>query len=644
MSVRQTVVDRQVLEARDINNIGIWSWLDVDSIIQDGLTTTPGYAGFNVAPAQNNINIVVSPGRFYNGANGLFHQTSTDTFILTGFTPIQNKKIIAVTVKGETTPGAGEQRSVAISVDDDTGEPQQVMTQMIRKATVEVTQGAESADPQIPGLPANSILVATVLMNPSGIELITMNPATLLISGKKNSEDIGSLNAFRGTILPVVNGLVSDLANLTARTLDRASRQDLARGLIDIARLKEKADLPDDYAQYGTNFFTDSTQTDTGFSSGTCKIENGLLFPDAAGDDKTLDLFNSNDPKAKKFTSGLILPAHNEAIAIDGPATVGDVSMSQYPVATHVIKTKYVYKTNTFFGRLWNFARRWFATRFPYAASFAVQSQIVTPSYWGYWRQFPVQIYFGWNQQLVGLTTSVTSTTTNINGILTAETFRSPRAMYSLGVNLKITSVDTTGDVTFVLCETLLGQPKLDQALSMVTVTQPNLKKFATQGKTLVRWNPALLDSGKLYAVVMITQGNHRIATVAGADWRDGTYFYGTDTEYFVGDLTKDIYMDVVCAEFTSPRNELVLQTLDLVGGIEDIKISAEQLVPEGTFLSYEGQIGGIWYPLETLQSIPGGTTTIPFRAVAVGTKDLMPAFYAGANKVRVSRDRKSVV
>lgn len=634
MSRRRQFADLMLAEADDFNKIGEFAQADDDAIITDGLTAQRKFSGFNVSILPGSTSVSVSAGRYYNG--GMYRQDEPTELVFGTLLPLVQKRIGAVTVWGQEVDADPEQRSVAVDADDEIGEPQLLQMTRARIARVELLLGAESGNPAMPAIPANSIVVATFVIGTAGVEgSVVPYTDNLLRSAQANAEDIGKLNAFRSRIEPTVTGLISDLAALTERTSDRASRQDLSRGLIDIARLKDLAGLPDDYAQYAADFFNDDDETDTVYSTSTAKIDNGLLFPDAASSKFALQLFNANDPAAKKSSSGQVLPAYNDVVAIAGPATIGDISMSQYEVKTHTIKTHTVYRTVTKFGWTWNWSRRWHSYRYLTTASWLFLN-VLHPTYWGFWLRKPVKTYYPITEEIAEEVTTVEATTANYNGILTAETFRAPRAMWFTGVNLLLTSLDVSGDIHAFLTETDLGQPHLARTLSRVTIAAADLKKAPV--KTPVMFNPTLLDSGKLYGIVLITQGNHRIATVHPDDWRDGTYFAGTDGEYFIGDLTRDIYLEILGAQFVRPRSEIVLQTADLVGGINDIKIETEQIVPPGTELSYEVNVAGTWKPLASLESLPGGTNTAPLRAVCVGSQDLMPAFYTGADRVTVSR------
>lgn len=634
MSRRVKFYDLMLAEAVDFENIGKFAQADMDDLVRDGVSTDRAFAGFDVAILPGATSIKIAAGRYYDGK---MYRLDTETEKqLSNQIPLVQKRIAVVTVWGQEVATDLQQRSVAINVDDMIGEPQALQMLMLRQANIDVIVGAESGDPQPPAIPTNSIVVATVVLGVAGIESVTMNEAVRLSSSQRNAQAIGKLRSDFNRIDPAVTGLISDFAAMNSRSADRASREDLARGLIDIARVKDMVGLPDDYAQYGASFFNDDSETDTVYSNTTAKIDNGLLFPDAAKSTWPLALFNDNDPNAKKHASGQVLPAYSDVVAIAGPPTNGDVSLSQFEVKTHTVKTETVYRTVTHFGWTWNWSKRWYGYRYVSAKQWYYASAFYAPYYWGYWRRAPVKHYYSWTETIPEEVTTVVTTTTNYNGILTAETFRAPRAMWFTGVNLLLSKLDATGDVHVLLSETELGQPTLAKTLSRVSIPVADLKK--APAKTAAMMNPVLLESGKLYSINIITQGNHRSATVHPDNWRDGTYFAGTDGEYFIGDLTKDIYLEILAAEFAKPRNEIILQTADLVGGLNDLKIETEEIVPAGTQISYEINIAGTWRPVTEIASLPGGTNTAPLRAVLVGSKDLMPSFYTGANRVTLSR------
>jgi len=78
---------------------------------------------------------------------------------------------------------------------------------------------------------------------------------------------------------------------------------------------------------------------------------------------------------------------------------------------------------------------------------------------------------------------------------------------------------------------------------------------------------------------------------------------------------------------------------VSLAGGLTDLDIQAESVVPEGTELAFEVQVGGKWYRLDDgLDHLSAAPDIVPLRAVLLGTSDLAPAFVLAADALSVSR------
>jgi hypothetical protein len=163
------------------------------------------------------------------------------------------------------------------------------------------------------------------------------------------------------------------------------------------------------------------------------------------------------------------------------------------------------------------------------------------------------------------------------------------------------------------------------------------LKKYSVE--TTIDLPPVQLDAGKRYAIVLITQGDHRVATVSGNNYTQGTLFYGSDGDYFTGDLTKDLMFTLYGAQFKQPRTEVMLQPVSLAGGVADLNISGQNVVPAGTELRYEIQVGGRWYPFgDEVFRLAGLPDIVPLRAVLLGTSDAAPAVQLAADVLTATR------
>jgi hypothetical protein len=207
--------------------------------------------------------------------------------------------------------------------------------------------------------------------------------------------------------------------------------------------------------------------------------------------------------------------------------------------------------------------------------------------------------------------------------------------MWLAGLGLYFTQKDNNADIHIVICETENGKPVLQKTLTHVTLKPSDVQKYPAE--TIIKLPPVFLKPGR-YAICFITQGDYRVATVSGQNYLQGTLFYGTDGDYFTGDLTKDIMFRLYAAQFKQARTEVQLQPVSLAGGITDLQIIAPAIVPEGTELIYEINVGGKWYSLKEAGKLSSAPDIVPLRAVMLGTADLQPALILTEQAITASR------
>ena len=151
--------------------------------------------------------------------------------------------------------------------------------------------------------------------------------------------------------------------------------------------------------------------------------------------------------------------------------------------------------------------------------------------------------------------------------------------------------------------------------------------------------DPVLVESGKRYAVVLVSGAGHRVGFTEGTEYTQGILMYAQDGAYFTQAADRDLMLRLNFARFNSPRAVVQMQPLQLEGGIQELDMLYDVAVPAGCRLVWEYQTGGLWRPV-TQESTPqfGGAALVPLRAVFIGTQDLMPALRPGTAQVTVRR------
>ena len=351
------------------------------------------------------------------------------------------------------------------------------------------------------------------------------------------------------------------------------------------------------------------------------QIKNGLIYPLAAQAQGALALFNPYDAAISRSATDLVLPAYTSVARIQTTGYSGDISVSQYQVQTQVMRQYTTTVWDYHYGYNWNYYGGWYNSW-----------------YWNYYGyNYSWATYYGYYTSRTETHYQLDTVTTSYNGALIGQTMLVANAMWLTKVGLQFTQIGSNGDVVVAVTETDGGKPDLQKTVTRVTVARADLKKYPTE--TAIAVPPVLLEAGKRYALVLITQGDHRVATVSGNNYTQGTLFFGTDGDYFTGDLTKDLMFTLYAAQFLQPRVEVQLNPVSLAGGITDLSISATQIVPKGCELSYEIQVGGRWFKLgDPDNRLAGAPDIVPLRAVLVGTSDLAPAFQLTGQAFTASR------
>jgi hypothetical protein len=224
-----------------------------------------------------------------------------------------------------------------------------------------------------------------------------------------------------------------------------------------------------------------------------------------------------------------------------------------------------------------------------------------------------------------------------VQGAQVAETFLQANDMWLDAVGLTFTRLAANGSVTVAICETDRGLPLPDRVISKTTVDRADLVLGV---ETVIPVQPVFLAGGSTYAILVITSADHWLATVQGSEYPQGTFFYVVDGVYQQGDTARDIMFSLYAADFGVARAVIDLQPLQLAGGIADIDILTQAIVPGACQLTYEVQIANQWRPLDgSADLVPGGVASplLPLRAVFTGTPDVMPAVTLTGSQVKVS-------
>lgn len=645
MERKVTFRDRQEQQAADHNNLQAFVAETFDDLVFDAIHNGKAFAGFETT-ATGTTEVTIQPGQLY--AAGAMHVARDVTVkSLFEYLPVATRRKVALVTWATEGDVDVQPRDFLINVDTGETEPQAVSMEHRRVANVGTQPGIESPDPSPPVLSEVLLPFAIVTLTTTGIESIEMVVSNRLPRLRDMHASVKTLISWKDATEPRITTIASDITALASRIGGTTTQRDLFRVYADVARLKELADLPDDYADYAADRFLTKDETDVANVNLLAKVEEGVRFADANAGLSELNVFSTLDPN-QVISGGVLLPKHGHVTRLNIDGYVGEVSVSQYGYQTFDVVermmsrrrirygTTYTVCTNNAWWRSGTYDPASHIFRHINGETFEILDNPDTHGgnvHYIRFRQFWYDVYEEpyWDYVVNDHT---------ITGAQVAQSVLNSQDGWLTKVGFYLTRRAGSGNLNLTICETVAGAPDLSKAVMHMTVPYEQLKLFPQQ--TLVSIPPTFLKAGSRYAVVITTNADHWLAMASGNSYAQGTFFYSTDGAFYQGDLTRDLMLELQFARFNAPRVEIALQPLQLDGGIAAIDILADTIVPGATELRYEVQVGGAWVPLSEVDTRALITLPplLPLRAIFLGTSDIMPGLKLVGSQVLVSRPR----
>lgn len=638
--------DYQEQQAQDHNDLQLFARTSLDHLVSDVVTTTRKYSGFGVVKtAQSEVQI--APGRFYDLSGAVFNLSSVTVQSMLSLLPSTAKRIITISAYGVTNETDIEERDYLVDVTTGRTEPRAMATVSSRDAVLTLTNGAESADPQAPSIPISNAKICDVLLDPLSVVSVTMYPEFEVSSVEDLDSRLGTVETFDAMIGPRVTSLASDLAALAAKANSSAQKIDVVTLYRDLAEVKEKVGLPAAYAQYGADYFLQDTQSDSGNTTllgYDALVEMGARFPAANANIFEISLFSANDQNAH-YQSGLLLPAFTSIVKLSIGPYHDDIGIAQYGYQTFEMVQVTIHKERLRYGGEYsvcsNGATQWNAVgeQAPYwLPNYATyQTTTVTGGGGGHtWTNYDYWWHDSWTESYWELEVINHA----ISGAQVAQTFLNANDMWATRLGFYITAKGGAENIIVSLCEVTNGMPDTSRVISHQVYDQSSI---------VVGWNhidivPTFLDRGKRYAILLTSNANHRVGMAYGQSYLDGTFFYSTDGVYYLGDLIRDMMIEVWGARFNASQVTIEFAPINLDGGFRDIDITAGTIVPASCQLIYEMRPNGTgeWQglTLDNLQVLTNAPPLCQFRARFVGTQDVQAGLQITGSRVYVSRPK----
>lgn len=649
--------DRQELQSADLNNAQDFSRASIDHIVRDAIDGGRAYTGFTASKTAA-TEITLSAGRLYSSGQvyGRDENVVIDVF---NSLPLVTKKRVAIVAYGQAVDTDVQPRDFLIDAQLGTTEPQSVAMENHRRAELSAVAGTESPDPAYPPTDANVTVICYALLDTSGIVSIEQWSQTQLPNLRLVSNRVSALEIWRGQISGQVDTLRTDLAALADRMQLFALKSDLVDVLKQLEDLRRKVYEPASYVFYGSNHFLDLIGSNIGHASFDAVVGEGIRFPNAGSQTSALSLLNPNNPYVG-VNSGLVLPKYTHGLRMNLAGYNGETRIAQYTFETTTITQLSRTRQRVRYGTMKTVCTNssWWrnGTYDPVTGIFRINGET--------WEvaaadranaainHKSVRVTQFWVDTYEEPYWDYVKTTSSLSGQQVAQTFLNSQDGWLSQVGLYFSRKATSGDVNVLVCETAYGMPDLSRVISRTLVPAASIQVGATGAdaalpalvETTVPIVPTYLKSGRRYAIVLVTTGDHYVAmTNTDNGVVQGTFFVSTDGAFFAGNLVSDMKMRLYFAKFDAGRVSVELSPLQLAGGILDIDLLFDGITPPACRIDFEVQVAGAWIALDAAPNGPNLSSLpaiLPLRAVMTGTTDLMPGIGLTASQSVVSRNK----
>jgi len=667
MERKVNIQDWQKVSVEDFNNFGLFPRYSFDHIVSDTLIPGMAFTGFTTVQTAPAV-VTVGNGRLYHNGHVFYNDSEGGASLdLLGVLPVVTRRYVTVVVWGQEVETDTEPRTFLTDPVTRATVARVVSTENRRWANISTVVGAEQPDPQHPAVASNTLAVAWILLDPSGIVSITMAdenraPNIADLDARLNEND-----AWRMRTASRIDTLATDIAALAARINGTASMRFVLGLATDVARLKERQDVPDNYTSWGADHFLTDDESDMSHPNMLAKVEEGARFSFEAARSDQMGLFDPTDDKVIN-QANFVLPAYTQVSRLEVLGNDSELSISQYQhqtiswelctktrtrirwgtpmvvcsngvwwyapaghdYGTNPANTEYfgggmTPNTNLIYDPLRNIL-----TRPESGETFQILDVMDNPNHTvlrlvQFWVDEIIDSYY-WRQIV---------TVEGLSGSVVSQTFLNSQGGWLTSVDLFLTRVASTGDVHVLIAEcNEVGAPNFKRVIARSTVTADLLRVYPNHSRA--SFLPTYLAKGERYAIVVQTAGNHFTSLVHNNKFAQGSLFTSSDGAWAAGDLTKDMPFRLNFAKFNTNRCVVQLQPLYLDLGIGTIDLNYDSTRPPGTTISFEIQKpDGIWVPLGYTAGTHPVNGLIPmfhFRAILTGTTDEMPGIGVAAN------------
>jgi len=649
--------DAEIVAPEDLTRIGELGREALEAVHGGALGWPAHWARITVSQASADV-VAVSPGE-YHSSEKIFFGDETITVNLQTYKPSvsSDERWIALILRGadETINATRAFETSEEPLTESLPVNQSTPKIFGRRMSVIIQTGEIAPPPALrPSINENDCCIAFVRLKSTGIQEIVANDADRV---KTAAEMYGRLVDIEVTIQQLdkrAGALETNLAAVAAAQKNFATKALASQLTRDVGRMSQLMNFPDEARNYYFDQGLVPDFWDLAHADSIARVKEGIRYQYASVQNNPLRLLDYGNADLSIYDGRIILPKYTEVTRIESPQGGGsqDISNTVHTVVTAVQHT--VSYESIRYGATISVCENtagWESIGSRKAGEiFAVNGQeFVSGGQWsdpwnsdprseghkGYYatgiiRDTYTETYTTYNTEYFGL-----------SGAIFAQSFLNAQLFVCTSVEFYFNRVGSTGDVTLLLCKlNSAGAPDFEAVITKMVKPQSELAtgwvKFAIP--------PTLLEQGKRFAAVLVTGGNHALATNSGNAFTGGTKFVCTDGIWAQGSTTEDFSMRVNGAKFEKSRTVVEMEPATLSGGMTEMQLVYQGWEPDGTVRAWEIKPLGSadWIPFDN--RAPNPLANLPpqaqLRCVLQGTEDIAPCLILDATNARVLTGR----
>lgn len=324
-------------------------------------------------------------------------------------------------------------------------------------------------------------------LSPTGVQEVVLADTRRLPNLQRVDARLRTAEGWILAAEPRIAHIMSDIAGLASDLATRASLEHVAQLGVDMAKLKERMEIPDDYVFYGADHFLDDAESEPTHPDYSAQAYEGIRPAISAQQSGALSLLNPMDPEARTSAGGLMLPAFTEVTRLRMEARAGELAINQYQYQTvnAVQKTMsrervrtgetLTYCTNAAFWKsgvydpVTGILRRGDETWQVDAADMAratIDHQFVRVT--RVWIDTWQEPYW-----------DIVATQHVVQGSVLAQTVLMAQTGWLTSVEIFVASADPAGGLTLLVTEASLGQPDMEKVLARATRARRRVGRLA---------------------------------------------------------------------------------------------------------------------------------------------------------------------